>query len=336
MLETLDRIVNATLFSIGGTTVTLSGVAAAILIVVIAFFAARLVGLAMQRARKKAKHGVGMLYLAEKLVTYGLVIAGIVSGLSTLGLDLSALAVFAGAIGIGIGLGLQDVVRQFISGLVLIIDRQINIGDYIELDSGRRGMVEEIGPRATRIRNNDNIDILVPNSDLIQYVVVNWTLRNAVRRIHIPFAVAYGSDKAKVRDAVLEAARAVPFTLPDEPDRKSQVWMVGFGDSSLNFELLVWPTLEACKRPNAMQAAYTWAIDDALRAAGVEIPFPQRDVRVRDLFGREKDEALRALGLDHPSEATQAAEPSAPSINDAAADLQRPLPTPQEDGDDTH
>lgn len=322
----VERIANATLLSIGGTAVTLSSLLAAILIFAGALLAARLIGAAMRRARKKAGYGLGMFYLAEKLITYGLVVFGVVSGLSTLGLDFTALAVFAGAIGIGLGLGLQDVVREFISGLVLILDRQINIGDYIELENGRRGVVQEIGPRATRIRNNDNVYILIPNSDLIEYVVVNWTLRDDVRRIHIPFFVAYGADKAKVRDAVLKAAHAVPFTLPDEGDRKSQVWMVGFGESSLKFELLVWPTLEACKRPQAMQAAYTWAIDDALREAGVETPFPQRDIRVRGLFGREGDEGLRAMGFDRTTEIAHAPTPSGPSINDAAEDLQRPPP----------
>ena len=90
---------------------------------------------------------------------------------------------------------------------------------------------------------------------------------------------------------VLKAAHEVPFTLPDEGNRKSQVWLVGLGESSLNFELLVWPTLEAVKRPAAMQAAYTWAIEDALRCAGIEMPFPQVDVHLRDLFGLQNEAA---------------------------------------------
>ncbi|HEX6859644.1 MAG TPA: mechanosensitive ion channel domain-containing protein [Caulobacteraceae bacterium] len=249
-------------------------------------------------------------------------VIGAMAALSALGLNLSSLAVFAGALGIGVGLGLQGVVKEFVSGLVLIFDGVINIGDYIEVDGGSRGMVQEIGPRATRVRNNDNIDVLVPNSRLIENPVTNWTLKGDTRRIHVPFSVAYGSDKDKVREAVLRAARAVPFTLPETESRKPQVWLVGFGDSALNFELVVWPTLDAAKRPASMHAAYTWAIEDALREADIEIPFPQRDVRIRGLFGEEGQDALRALKLTPDGHGPQTA-PRSQSPNDAAEDLIR-------------
>lgn len=156
--------------------------------------------------------------------------------------------------------------------------------------------------------------------------MINWTHNNKSRRFHIPFPVAYGVDKAAVREAVLEAIRKVPFTTPDTPDRRSQVWLVGFGDSSLNFELVVWPTMEAVRRPNAAQAAYAWAIDDALRAGGFEIPFNQVDLRVRSLFGQEGEAARDALGLKKPGKALAESAPApapAPAPNDAAEDLRR-------------
>jgi small-conductance mechanosensitive channel len=219
------------------------------------------------------------------------------------------------------------VVKEFVSGLVLIFDRVLNVGDYVELEDGKRGLVQEIGPRAVRIRTNDNIDIVVPNSKFIDGPVVNWTLHNETRRIHIPFGVAYGSDREKVREVVLEAARSVPFTSPETEGRKSQVWLVGFGESSLNFELLVWPTIDAVKRPAAMQAAYTWAIADALECAGIEVPFAQMDVRLRSLFGHEGNQALKALKLDAEVEAPAPHRPANPtSNNDAAEDLAQPLP----------
>ena len=167
-------------------------------------------------------------------------------------------------------------------------------------------MVQEIGPRATRIRNNDNVYLLVPNSTLIENTMINWTLRGHTRRIHVAFQVAYGADKEKVRDAVIAAAHDVPFTLPDTPTQKTQVWMTGFGDSAMTFELVVWPTLEAVKRPKAMNAAYTWAIDDALRKACIEIPYPQREIRVRSFFGDEGQDALSALNLEPAEEAPRA------------------------------
>jgi small-conductance mechanosensitive channel len=328
-LEGLEEFI---LFTIGRTPVTLGGVIAGALVILVAFVVAWVAAQGLRRVRARARYGSAALYIVEKLVTYGVVIIGLVAGLSTVGLDFSSLAIFAGAVGVGVGLGLQGVVKEFVSGLVLIFDRVVNIGDYVELEGGQRGQVQEIGPRATRIRNNDNIDIIVPNSHLIEGTLVNWTLHGATRRIHIPFSVAYGADKEKVRDAVLAAARALPFAMPESEAHKSQVWLVGFGDSALNFELLVWPDLNAAKRPNAMLAAYTWAIDDALRAASIEIPYPQQDLRIRSLFGHEGEGALEALGLKTPS-AQQPAEAPQATVNDAAEDVVRPLPDPEPEPD---
>jgi len=326
-MDDLNDLGGIVLFAIGRNPVTLGGVLSGLALIVAGFVFARLARLAIERVRGRTRTGAAALYIVEKLITYGVVIVAFVAGLSTIGLNLSSLAVFAGAIGVGVGLGLQGVVKEFVSGLVLIFDRVLNVGDYVELEDGKRGLVQEIGPRAVRIRTNDNIDIVVPNSKFIDGPVVNWTLHNETRRIHIPFAVAYGSDREKVRQVVLEAARSVPFTSPDTDTRKSQVWLVGFGDSSLNFELLVWPTLDAVKRPAAMQAAYTWAIADALECAGIEVPFPQMDVRLRSLFGQEGLRALDTLRLEHGEE-TDAPHRSAnpTSNNDAAEDLAQPLP----------
>lgn len=312
------------LFQVGATHLTVGGVGAAIVLTTAFLVAAWLLGNALKRLRQRTREGSGSLYLFEKLISYGLVIIGFVAGLSTLGLDLSSLAVFAGAIGIGLGLGLQGIVKEFVSGLTLISDRAVHIGDYVELPDGTRGVVQEIGPRATRIRNNDNVYLLVPNSMLIENTVINWTLRGETRRIHVPFHVAIGADKEKVRACVLEAARDVPFTLPDTDQHRTQVWLVGYGDHYLKFELIVWPALEAVKRPKAMNAAYTWAIDDALRKAGVEIPYPQRDIRIRSFFGEEGDEALDTLNMRAKPHLPPV--PQAPSVNDAADELLRPEP----------
>jgi small-conductance mechanosensitive channel len=325
MMEEVSRIAAFRLVDLGSVHITVGSLAAAAMVVAIFVVISWLVGGAIRRVR--ARRNSATLYLVEKLVTYGLTVFGFVAALSTLGLNLASIAVFAGGLGVGIGFGLQGVVKEFVSGLVLIFDRVLNIGDYIETSDGTRGMVHEIGPRATRVRNNDNIDILIPNSFLIENAVTNWTSKGDTRRIHIPFGVAYGVDKEKVREVVLAAAHAVPFSLPDTETRKAQVWLIGFGDSALNFELLVWPTLEAVKRPRAMQAAYTWAIDDALRQAGIEIPFPQRDIRVRGLFGHEGQDALTALRLERPVVRKEA--PVAPSTNDAAEDLMQPPQEPE-------
>ncbi len=328
MIGQFQELTAFTLVQLGDVRITIGSLIAAVLVMAAFMVVSMAAGRAIKRMRRNSTRRAAALYLVEKIVTYGLTFFGIAAGLSALGLNLASIAVFAGGLGIGIGLGLQGVVKEFFSGLVLIFDNVINVGDYIELESGTRGVVHEIGPRATRVRNNDNIDILLPNSFLIENQVTNWTLKGDTRRIHIPFGVAYGVDKEKVRDAVLEAARAVPFTLPETETRKAQVWLTSFGDSSLNFELLVWPTLDAVKRPRAMEAAYTWAIDDALRKAGIEIPFPQRDIRLRGFFGHEGEDALTALRLERPTPAPEEA-PVVSSTNDAAEDLMQPAEEPE-------
>ena len=285
--------------------------------------AGQLAAAGIRRIRRRADSAAApSIYIVEKLTTYGLVIFGVIAAFSTLGLDLSSFTLFAGALGVGLGFGMQGVVKEFIAGMVLLFDKLIRIGDYSELQTGERGVVAEIGPRATRVRNNDDLDVLIPNSRLIEAPVTNWTHQNGARRMHIPFRVAYGVDKEAVRSAVLRAAHNVPFTLKDTSVRKTQVWLVGFGDSAMMFELVVWPALEAVKRPNATHAAYTWAIEDALRSGGFEIPLPQQELRVRSVFGEEGADARQTLGLTTHAQATLTSEARA-STNDAADDLAR-------------
>ncbi len=320
----LANLADFKLLMVGKSYLTPGGILACIVFILLAVGASRIAGRVFRRIRDRAPQSAPSIYIAEKLTTYGTVVIGLYMGVSALGVDLSGLSLFAGALGVGLGFGLQGVVKEFISGLVLIFDRLIRIGDYLELQTGERGVVAEIGPRAVRLRNNDDLDVLVPNSRLIDQPVTNWTHQNSARRMHIPFRVAYGSDKAAVRDAVLKAAHDVPFTMDDTARRKTQVWLVGFGDSAMSFELVVWPTLEAVKRPNAAHAAYTWAIDDALRHGGFEIPFPQQELHVRGLFGQEGDAARDTLRLKVPRKAAPAGEGAAAvTPNDAAEDLAR-------------
>jgi potassium efflux system protein len=130
--------------------------------------------------------------------------------------------------------------------------------------------------------------------------VTNWTLREAHRRVRIPFGVAYGTDKDLVKKAVLEAAENVQWTLKNVKGRKPQVWFVEFGDSSLNFELVVWLTPEAVKRPGAVTAAYLWEIDTKLRQYDIEVPFPQRDLHLRSAFGRTDADSVGMFATSAP------------------------------------
>lgn len=318
-------LLDAELFMIGGTAITLETLIAAAVILTLAIVAAWMVRLLVRRAQAQLGEArMASVYIGGQIIRYLIIFAGLAAAISTLGVNLSTLSLFAGALGVGIGLGLQDIVKNFVCGIVLLFDRSIEVGDYVELEEGTSGIVSSIGPRATNLLTNDDVDVMVPNASLLNGRLTNWTRDRGTRRIHVPFSVAYGSDKDLVKKAALEAAHSVPFTLADDEQRRTQVWLRKFGDSSLDFELVVWPTLAAVKRPGSMMAAYCWAIDDALRKYEIEIPFPQRDIRLRGFFGTEGEAARSAFhgrsgdGRTEPSPA----EPSS-GANDAAQDIVR-------------
>lgn len=219
--------------------------------------------------------------LIMQTVKIGALFVAVLLALNAIGVDLTALAVFSGAVGVGVGIGLQSIVANLMSGVTLLIEGSVKVGDFIELQSGVRGEVKEISTRATRITTNDSVDILVPNSEFINGQVTNWTLRERHCRTRIPFGVAYGTDKELVRKAALEAAAALPYELKGPGSLPAQVWLTGFGDSSLDFQLVLWLDPDAVKRPDAVRAEYNWAIETALGKYGIEIPFPQRDLHIR-------------------------------------------------------
>ncbi|MEZ5464271.1 MAG: mechanosensitive ion channel [Lysobacteraceae bacterium] len=282
-------------FSIGGNSLTVGALAGALLTLVLIWF----IGLVLRRRLNRYAEGReysrrASLYTVAKLIYYALIVVAVMAALGVLGIPVSRFAVFAGALGVGLGFGLQAIFNNFVSGLILLFDRSLKVGDFVELESGIHGEVKDINIRATLIRTNDNIDILVPNSEFVSGRVTNWTHNEVSRRIRVEFGVAYGSDKEVVKAAGMEAAAAVPYTLTLDGQRAPQVWLTGFGDSSLDFSLVVWLDAEATRRPSRVKAAYYWALHDALEKHGLEIPFPQRDLRLRSAFGEEGDAAIRS------------------------------------------
>lgn len=314
------------LFKAGGVVVTTGGLAAAVAAVLLAWalsWAFRR-GLDQLAKRDGTRDRQAAIYTVGRIVHYVLLVIGLLLALEFIGLPASRFAVFAGAIGVGLGFGLQAIFNNFISGLILLFDRSLKVGDFVELESGVHGEVSDINIRSTRITTNDNIEILVPNSEFVTGRVVNWTHHEVSRRLRIPFGVAYGSDKEKVKAAALEAAAAVPFTLAQEGPRRPQVWLVEFGDSSLGFELVVWLTAEATKRPSAVKAAYNWELESSLARHGLEIPFPQRDLHLRSAFGLSDKDAWAALGRPVPEVPDDVPAPR-PGGNDATEDVKREI-----------
>jgi small-conductance mechanosensitive channel len=267
------------------------------------FLFSRLMRIGFDKLRQRFVANAPVIYIVEQLGIYLVLVVGLLVAVSTLGVDLGSLAVFGGAIGVGLGLGLQGIVKEFVSGLVLIFDPTIQVGDFIEVEDGIRGEVVEIGPRATRLRTNDDLNIIIPNSSLIQTRVTNWTYNAASRRIHVPFSVASESDTAQVRDVVLAAATALPFTLPNDDVHKNQVWLTGFSGDKLDFDLVVWPTLGSSRHPRTMHAAYTWAIYESLRAADIRAADPRMDVRLSGSadLGASHDKAPPRKRLEQPA-----------------------------------
>lgn len=292
--------------------------AAAAIILGAAFLLARFLRLGFDRMRQHRPRGSAFIYVVEQIGGYLILMVGLLAAVAALGVDLTSVTIFGGAIGVGVGLGLQGVVKEFISGIVLILDPNVQVGDFVEVGDVR-GEVMEFGARATRLRTNDDLNVVIPNSVLMQSRVVNWTYNETSRRIHVPFSVAEESDTAQVREVALAAAKALDFTLPDDELRKTQVWLTGFGGAGLDFDLVVWPSPQSSRHPRTMHAAYTWAIHAALREAGIRSANNQLDVRLQSLFGREGEAALGALAISR--EFTHEPRPApAPTTADAPND----------------
>ena len=220
-------------------------------------------------------------YAVSQIVSNIVLVVGVFIVLDNAGIHLATLAVFAGAVGVGIGFGLQNIASNFISGLVILAERPITIGDRVEV-AGVTGQVQQIRARSTVILTNDNITMIVPNTKFIDSPVTNWTYGDPRVRFRIPVGVAYGSDLEKARDALLEVARENPQVL-EEPS--PTVFLEAFGGSSINLELVVW-SKEMSYRPRRFRSDLNFAIARKLREAGVEIPSPQRDISFREGFVR--------------------------------------------------
>jgi potassium-dependent mechanosensitive channel len=210
----------------------------------------------------------------------GMAIA-VILALSVAGMDFSKLAIIAGALSVGIGFGLQNIVNNFISGLILLFERPVKTGDWVVVGAVE-GYVKKISIRSTQIQTFDRADIIVPNSELISGNVTNLMLHDMRGRIKVPVGVAYGSDTAKVKDILLKIANEHPQVVTGGViDPEPKVMFLGFGDSSLNFELRCY--IENIDKRLSTISDINFAIDAAFRENGVEIPFPQRDIHVRNL-----------------------------------------------------
>ena len=275
-LELFVKWVNYPFVHIGGSPVTAVGIFVSLMIVCFSIIVSgvlqRIVGASLE---KKFKLEHGLIYAIKRFLHYTIVILGIVIAAQAIGLNLGSLAVIFGFLSVGIGFGLQNITSNFISGLILLLERPVSIGDLIEVE-GRVGKVLKISMRSTIVMTLDNVAIIVPNSQLIESQVINWSMEDPRLRIHCPVGVAYGSDIPKVKEVLLSVADKHSDVLK-EPS--PQVRFLEFGDSSLNFDLLIW--IHNPPKKDLIQSEINYMIDEAFRKADITIPFPQRDIHVQ-------------------------------------------------------
>jgi small-conductance mechanosensitive channel len=277
LLDRLMAVLSFPLFHLGSTAFTPGNILLVGAVVVVLFWATgRLRAFIVNGPLARRDVDVGIRWAIGSIARYVVVLIGLLAIANTLGVRMDALTVVAGAVGVGIGFGLQQITSNFVSGLIILVERPIKVGDRIEVGEVN-GDVVKIAPRATTILTNDNIAIIVPNSSFVVETVVNWSHSDRDVRFSVPVGVAYGSDTALVEEVLLGVARANAGVLDAPPP---DVLFESFGDSSLNFVLRVW-TRAYTTRPMILRSQLNFAIDLAFRENRIQIPFPQRDVHVR-------------------------------------------------------
>lgn len=279
LLYPLQRIMSFPLFQLSGSPITIWIILKAVLIFLGFVLASRLLQ-AYLDYKVYPVIGVdpGLGYALNTFVKYLSLAVGFLIALELVGLDLRFLLVFAGAAGIGIGLGMQSLAANVISGFTIIFSGKIRKGDWIEV-AGTLGTVTDIYLRATKVRTRDNIEYLIPNTDLISNTLVNYSLSSPLIRIELPVGVSYNADPREVERILIDVAVEEPQV---SNYRKPVARFVEYGDSSINFELLIWIDVSAVPRRKVRSALY-YKIFEEFKKAGIEIPFPQRDLHVRSV-----------------------------------------------------
>ncbi len=274
-----ERIIHASYFRLGNLSVTPLFLLKAIVFLFVLSLGAHLVRkLVRERILARTSMDLGLQYALSVGTGYLIFFIGLTIGLQSLGLDLSSVAFLGGAIGIGIGVGLQPIVNNFVSGLILLVERPIKVGDRVEIEK-LAGDVVKIAARSTWVRTNDNVVIIVPNSEFTSQRVTNWTANDRSVRITLEVGTSYSSDPQKVKRLLLKVAGEHPDVLTDPA---SDVVFTAFGDSSLDFELRVWTTSQV-RTPQILKSDLYFAIFSLFKQEGVEIPFPQRDLHLRSV-----------------------------------------------------
>lgn len=280
MFEIFQEIfsyLTAPLFTLGDTPFSLLGLLKFVVVFWLGFYLGKLFRTRVAHLEIKALTNENKAILSN-LGYYAIVIGTICVGLSTLGINLNSLAFIAGAVSVGVGFGLQNIVSNFISGIILMFEKTVRVGDLIELPTKERGRVRTINMRSTVIVTSDNIDIVVPNTTFITQNITNFTFDDNIRRLIVPFGAAYGSSVEQVRRVVL--AKVESSTLNFARTKPLEVRLMSLGASSLDFVLVVFVPVGVNDKPS-YEYDFLPLIYDALNEAKIAIPFPQMDIHLQ-------------------------------------------------------
>ena len=276
ILTRLKGFLDTPVFQLGEAQITLLSVLYFLLLLFVLVYISGKGKTLINRVLARRGVAMGVREATGSIVRYLLLFVGLLVILQTIGIDLTALSILTGAVGLGIGFGLQNIASNFISGIIILFERPVRIGDRIAVGD-IEGDVVRIGARSTSVLTNDNIDIIIPNSKLITENVVNWTHGERKVRFRIPVTVAYSVDIRRVEQALLEAAKDVPEVL-DTP--ATVVRFIQFGENGLEFELRAWTTTLVQSR-GKFTSALNFAIYDKFKEQEIEVPYPQRDIHIR-------------------------------------------------------
>lgn len=277
VMEVVHKVLDFAIFPLGDRNLTVALILKLLLLFILVLGAEYVLRrFLMKRVLKRTAFDASLQYAIARISGYLFILLGFYIALTAVGLNLSSLAVVAGAVGIGIGFGLQNIIHNFVSGIIILAERPIAMGDRIEV-AGVAGTVTKIRLRSTEIITNDNISIIVPNSDFVTNPVTNWSHGDTRVQIRVPVGVAYGTEVERLKTALLEvAAENVNVLKTPEP----KVFFEAFGDSALLFELGVW-TSTMTHSPRRFRSELNFAIERKLRENKIEIPFPQRDLHIK-------------------------------------------------------
>ncbi len=284
LLHIIIKTLTEPMFSINNTQISLAKLFIALAVFIFAFILGGFYKVQInKRVSKKANISSSTQTILANMGYYLIIVIAFFIMLNILGINLSSLALVAGALSVGIGFGLQNIVSNFVSGLILMFERSVKVGDFVELSDSLRGRVLDIRMRSTIISTNANINVIVPNQNFIENNVINWTMHDMIKRFEIPFGVAYGTKPQVVVDIIMRAVENSGFTdLYKDNEKTTRVVMTKMNNSSVDFELFVWIKGDNILRPKRTISRFLILIYDTLYENGIEIPFPQMDLHMKE------------------------------------------------------